>query len=273
MELFSYKDLTFEYECFGTGKNAILCFHGFGRKSHDFSVFSELLKPDQRMISINLFAHGNSSFPISRIETAPLEKAEWKEMLEAFLCAQNISHFGLFGYSMGGRICLTTLEIMHERVRSVLLIAPDGLKINFLYRFASGTQIGRMLYRSLINNPSWLFNLAKVLNKIGILNDKLFRFVHVHLDTREKRQQVHDAWLIYKKIFPDLCASSKLARDLGKNFVMIFGRYDSVIRPELGRKFTHMTGDESQMKLIDAGHRLMTEQTQHFIAEQKLWPD
>lgn len=49
---------------------------------------------------------------------------------ESFLLNFGIEKFGLIGYSMGGRIVLVTMELMYQRINSVLLIAPDGLKIN-----------------------------------------------------------------------------------------------------------------------------------------------
>ncbi|MFM7726162.1 MAG: alpha/beta fold hydrolase, partial [Flavobacteriales bacterium] len=63
---FTYNDLTLEYLVEGSGPETIVCLHGFGREAEDFIAFSSLLKPNQRIVSINLFAHGNSSFPQER---------------------------------------------------------------------------------------------------------------------------------------------------------------------------------------------------------------
>ncbi len=257
----------------GNGNSKIICFHGFGRKAEDFLIFEKLLLPHQQMISVNLFAHEGSLFPEERIDDDPLTKEEWKNTFVAFLHHIGADKVHLLGYSMGGRLCLVTLEIMPEKISSLLLIAPDGLKINLLYKFASGTKIGRRMYRSIVENPTWLFRIAKWLNKIGLLNDKLHRFVHVHLDTREKRQQVHDAWLIYKRIFPDLKLLANYIRSHDVfAFNMIFGEFDSIITPKLGEKFCDQIGSRKRMHLIKAGHRLLNEATIEFIREKKLWP-
>ncbi len=270
--VFTHQNLVIEYLIFGTGDETLLCFHGFGRKAEDFEVFLPLLKEHQRIISINLFAHQNSFFPEERIEKQPLLPQEWKALIDAFCIQMHIRKFHLFGYSMGGRICLKTLELMPERVSSVLLIAPDGLKVNMLYRFASGTALGRWMYRKLIDNPKPLFAVADFLHALKLLSHKLHRFTYVHLDTKEKRQQVHDAWLIYKRIFPDLHKLATIINNSDLPFNMIFGKYDSVIRPQLGAKFSVLIGSEKHLHIIEAGHRLMTEQTVKFIAEKKLWP-
>ena len=270
---FTYGQLTIEYLSYGTGDDVIFCFHGFGSKADDFEMFISQLQPHQKLISINLFAHEQSIFPAERIGKKPLEQLEWKGLFEAFLATLNVERFHLLGYSMGGRVSLMILQLMHEKVKSVLLLAPDGLKINLLYRFASETRPGRKLYLSIIENPQGLFRTVKWLNKFGLLSNKLHHFVHVHLDTLEKRWQVHDAWLIYSKMFPDLKTVGAIIRNSGIKFNMIFGQTDSVITPKLGYKFSSIIGSEKHLHLVDSGHRLLNDDTIQFIASQNLWPE
>ena len=272
MAQFSLNGLTIEYLTFGEGDDVILCFHGFGRHASDFRVFTSLLTSNQRMIAINLFGHGASTFPPQRIYDQPLTPEEWRLTLTAFLDQLHAEKFHLLGYSMGGRIAMKTVELLPDRVKSLLLIAPDGFKINPLYRFASGTIVGKKMYTRLINNPRPLFAIANALNKTGILNDKLHRFVHVHLDSEAQRQMVYDVWLIYKLTFPNLQNLARIIRTKKIPFHMIFGRYDSVITPALGKKFSRIMGTEEHLFLIEAGHRLMTEQTAQFIWQHNLWP-
>jgi len=272
-QLFIYESFGLEYKIIGKGKETIICFHGFGRNADDFAIFQSLLGNHQRLVSVNLFAHGASQFPQERIEHQPLLPLEWKEVLEAFLAALTIESFHLLAYSMGGRIAMKTVELMPERVRSLLLLASDGFKKNKLYQFASGTAMGRKIYHGVIENPTTLFWWAKQLNRFGILNNKLHRFVHVHLDTHTKRQQVHDAWLIYRLFFSDL---QYLADIIKKNeilFTMVFGKYDSVIRPRLGERFISKTGSTGNLIIIDEGHRLLTKSLLDFLKEEKLWFD
>lgn len=272
MENFHHRGLTIEYLRVGNGTEIILAFHGFGRHAKDYLVFEQLLLPGQQIISINLFGHGASIFPAERIEREPLTPQEWTEFLEAFLDKLHIDKFHLLGYSMGARVCLSMIEYMGPRIQDVLLLAPDGLKINLLYRFASGTAAGRSIYRSIIDNPSWLFRLAWFLNKIGILNDKLHRFVHVHLDTKEKRILVHDIWLIYKKTFPDLRLTAAKLRDCGIAVHLVFGKYDTVIPLRLAKNLTNLAGDTVSLHFVNAGHRLLTHDTAAFISQRHIWP-
>jgi pimeloyl-ACP methyl ester carboxylesterase len=272
MSIFAFKEYQLEFLTFGAGTNGIICFHGFGRKAQDFEVFQSLCSPNQRIVSINLFAHDNSVFPASRIENDPLKLSEWTELMVAFLVQEGIEDFDLVGYSMGGRVAMMTYLAMTKRVRSVLLIAPDGFKINKLYKFASGTKLGRSLYKKLIQRPEPLFKIADFLKRMGILNDKLHRFVYVHLDSKEKRQQVFDAWLIYRQMFPDLQELADTINWESTPFHMVFGKFDSVITVQLGERFSNYLGNKEHMYIIDLGHRLMVKQTAEFIEANELWP-
>jgi pimeloyl-ACP methyl ester carboxylesterase len=267
---FTHNDLSVSYCEYGNGNEVFLCFPGFGRPADDFQFLQSLLKPSHRLICIDLFAHGESTFPESRIIDSPLEKQEWKEFLEAFLSNLGIEKFGLIGYSMGGRVVLVTIELMYQRIRSVLLIAPDGLKVNPFYKFASGTKLGRRMYQSIIDNPTSIFKFAKWLNKFGLLSDKLHRFVHVHLDTREKRLLVRDAWMIYRKIFPNKNEVVSIYKTEKIKFHMIFGEYDSVIVPRLGKMFATQLGDEKVLHILPMGHRLLGEELLKYLKENPL---
>jgi pimeloyl-ACP methyl ester carboxylesterase len=269
--IFHFRDFRIEYAIYGEGNENILCFHGFGRSSSDFEVFVPLLKPGQRMICLHLFAHEHSVFPEKRIVKEPLQREEWREMLVAFLDSLGIGDFHLVGYSMGGRVVLVTMLVMSSRIRSVLLLATDGLKINPLYRFASGTAIGHALYLSIINNPKPLFAISRALNKLGLLSDKLLRFVFVHLDTLEKRRQVHDAWMIYRLFFPDFRDLAAVINPGHFPFHMIFGKFDEVIKPVLGEKLQKHLTHKNHLHIVELGHRLMRPEIIEYVRVNGLW--
>jgi pimeloyl-ACP methyl ester carboxylesterase len=269
--VFEYGGLKLEYLRIGNGSRVRLCFHGFGRPASDFEAFRELLKEDEALVCISLFGHGGSVFPAQRIIRSPLEPDEWRELLEAFLQQMHIGNFGLVGYSMGGRVAMMTCLALPSRVESMLLLAPDGFRINPLYRFASGTAVGRALSRYFTEHPRVLFGTAKLLNRSGLLSDKLYRFVHLHLDTRAKRQQVYEVWLIYRRMFPDASRLADETRAHRIRVVMIFGRFDAVIRPVLGERFLRRHGDRSILHILEIGHRLIAPHTIAYIREKDLW--
>lgn len=210
--------------------------------------------------------------PLTSLEHMPPDKEKWKEIFDAFCVHLGVRNFHFVGYSMGGRVAMVTALLFPERTQSLLLLAPDGLKINRIYQFASGTRLGRKIYKGIIGNPKSLFGLAAFLNKVGILNDKLHRFVHVHLDTTEKRQLVYDAWLAHRFLFPDLDALANWMDHSQKPVYFVFGEYDSVIRVRLGIRFSGKVKmpKEKWLFTMPLGHRLLEQKTIESIKEKKL---
>lgn len=265
-------ELEVEYMVMGDGPEVVLCFHGFGRSAEDFEVFKPLIRTGQRLLCIQLFGHGRSVFPENREVVRPLKSIEWRAIVEELLNEFQVEKFGLIGYSMGARVAMMTLLAMPERTTSLLLLAPDGFKKNLLYLFASGTAMGRALYRLMIRKPWILFGVAGGLNRLGLLSDKLFRFVHLNLDTLEKRQLVYHVWLIYRQFFPNQAELGATIRNYGIKCAIIFGRYDSIIPPRLGEKFVRKFGESEWFFEIELGHRLIEPRIIPFIQERNLWP-
>lgn len=263
--------MTVHYQVMGSGSRGWLCFHGFGRRAEDFEVFRPLLGDDDRLVCINLFGHGHSAFPPDRIDWSPIQLEEWCEIVELLLESQGFDRFNLLGYSMGGRIAMMTYLGFADRVDRMLLLAPDGLKKNKMYQFASGTRLGRAIYRSIIPDPAMLFSLAKMLNRLGLLSDKLHRFVHVHLDTREKRELVYAVWLIYRRLFPDYAELAQKLNTSGTQCNMIFGTYDSIIPVRLGKRFVKRLRRPAIIHQVPVGHRLMERTTIDYIRDRGLW--
>lgn len=107
------------------GNRPLLMFHGYGQ---DASVFKHI-----EGYSIELFFHGNS---IWNKGEEPLEKSEWKDIIDEFLNKNNITTFSVLGFSMGGKFALATLEAFPGRVKEIILLAPDGVQtINFHFAF------------------------------------------------------------------------------------------------------------------------------------------
>ena len=133
---FEAEGLRCEYAVFGSGEKVVVAFHGFGREAGDFEQFTSALEHDERFISINLFQHGNSQWPSERALTDSLKKNEHAKFFQAFLGHLGVERFSLFAYSLGGKIAMQTCLLMPAQIDKMLLIAPDGLKVNRFYRFA-----------------------------------------------------------------------------------------------------------------------------------------
>src|SRR5438477_13115821 len=86
----------------------------------------------------------------------------------------------LMGFSLGGRMALALYEKMSPSVERLVLLAPDGLKVNFWYWLSTQTWIGNRLFLFTMNHPSWFFSFLKGLNKLKLVNVSIFKFVNYY---------------------------------------------------------------------------------------------
>jgi pimeloyl-ACP methyl ester carboxylesterase len=269
-ELLQVGELTLEYLSVGSGRKVVLCMHGFGREASDFEAFLPRLAADTRLVAINLFCHGRSQFPPHRLSKKPLEAREWCQLIQTLCNEIGCSKFHLVGYSMGGRMAMMLMQHMPDSIESITLIAPDGIKINLLYRFVSETKLGRMLYRSIIRNPKWILRVADVLKGLHILHQNIHRFVYLQLETEAKRQLVYSAWLTHRLLFPDLKRVAANIESAGISCVLVFGKHDAIIPPRLAHKLMRHFHLKPTLLLPEAGHRLINKETVEMLAHENL---
>jgi pimeloyl-ACP methyl ester carboxylesterase len=269
-ELLHVGDLSLEYLCIGTANRVVICLHGFGREAADFEAFLPILDSNTRLIAVNLLCHGHSHFPPTRLSKQPLEAEEWCLLIRSLCDHLGCAKFHLVGYSMGGRMAMMLAQYMPENIESLTLIAPDGLKINVLYRFVSETKLGRMLYRSIIRKPNWILRVSDALKWLHILHQNIHRFVYLQLETESKRQLVYDAWLAHRKLFPDLRRVAANIERAGIPCLLVFGKYDTIIPSGLARKLMRHFSNKPKLLLPEAGHRLINKETVEMLAREKL---
>jgi len=129
------------YLQWGCGRRLLLAFHGYGNDARIFIPFSEYLSSEYTILSFDLPHHGASKWQ----EGAKLTRQEVFDLTAAVMTKYNVEKVSLLGYSMGGRVCLSIVESMPERIDKVALIAADGLTINFYYYFLTRTWFGKKL--------------------------------------------------------------------------------------------------------------------------------
>lgn len=267
--LFSQNGFTIEYGILKSGSHYHFAFPGFGREFQDFEIFTPILKKDHGLIGVNLFFHGKSSLPVKYLDQGmPID--DFYMIWDAFLRHLKIDKYSLIGYSMGGKVVLTLLEKYANNISSALLIAPDGLFLNPLYLFASGTQFGRWLYQFVNRHPSLLFRTADFLKFLHLLPPKLHRFVFVHMDSKHKRDQVYQAWMTYRWFRPNQNTLIETLKTHPIKFNMLFGKYDSIIKPSLGRKFSAKLGNPEVFHELQLGHRMLQNSTINYIQKKVL---
>lgn len=261
---FDHAALSLSYRTFGSGPRALIAFHGFGRTGQDFAVFEESLGDRFTIHAFDLPFHGESPASSERAET-PFTPAELRDYFTAFAEHIGAEKVTLLGFSLGGRVALSLLETMPERISRAILIAPDGLKPRPWYRALASSPWGRARYRSFIARPQRVHGIAHALKRTGLLRDKMHRFIIGQTDTRPKRELLHDVWLSYRHLEVDLFDVVANLREHGIRLDMIFGEFDSVIKSRLGHKLAAFAPEVIQVHEVPLGHQLLTKETSDLL--------
>lgn len=254
-----------EYFTYGTGAIPLLAFHGFGRHASDFKVFEELYGEKYTMYAFNLFHHGNSAYPKERVEQNTFTKSEFTHLFSHFFESQNINQLAVMGYSLGGKIALMFTEIFPEKVKSLWLFAPDGIKKNFWYFVASNTAVGRSVYKYFLENPKLFFSMVNGMHKTKIINDKIKKFAMNNMNEKEKRELVYKVWLTFKDTNPNIKLCIQNIMKFNIPVYQFFGKNDKVIKPKLGHWFSSKINQKENLHVLQAGHTLLTTKTAGYI--------
>ncbi len=116
---------------------------------------------DFTMIAIDFPFHGKTVWKEGLIFT-PEMLLEILTQIEASLPIKK-EKISLLGFSMGGRAALSLMPVIAQQMEKMLLIAPDGLKLNFWYWLATQNKLGNQFFKYIMQHPGPMFNVLKLL--------------------------------------------------------------------------------------------------------------
>jgi pimeloyl-ACP methyl ester carboxylesterase len=258
----TYRQSRIHYRKIGSGHIISVCFHGFGEFAATFDQVKDHLPEQITLLSIDLPFHG---------ETV------WNEGLDftpdELLCIINSlpeikeNMFGLIGYSMGGRVALSLFQFIPARITHILLMAPDGLKVNFWYWFATQTSAGNRLFSYTMRRPGWFVNMLALLKKTGLANESIIKFVNKYLDDKVMREKIYTIWTVMRKFKPALKKIKQLVKKKNIPLKIVYGRYDRIIRYHTGLSFAQDIKEHCEIVILDCGHQVLHRKN----AEQIAW--
>jgi len=259
-DFIEYKASKLYYHKYGAGQKSILLFHGFGQDHSAFDSWFDRLRSEYAVISFDLYFHGSSVWS----EPRAVEKEDWRKIIELLIWKEKLNDLELAGFSMGGKFAFATVEMFPEKVKRMVLIAPDGIKTNFWYRLATYPRAMRLVFESVVSNPNLFFSFARFLEAIGVINKYLLRFVMLQMDTKEKRHQVYCTWIQFRLLKFDMRSISELINRNKIELKIIVGKHDKVIpAKDMNRLLKHVpTG---KLEIIDAGHNNLIDKAAEFI--------
>ncbi|NJM25205.1 MAG: alpha/beta hydrolase [Bacteroidia bacterium] len=185
------------YQRYGSGPVVWLLFHGFGQDHRRFEKFAELLGDGTSCYAFDLFHHGRSAWTPGH---KPITPEVWDQFIRKFLEQENVTRFGVVGYSIGARFAIATTELHANMVDRVVLIAPDGISENAWYRVATKSAPGRALFRLTVTQPGIFVMLAMLARSVGVISGGLMAFARKQMQSPEQRARVYKSWVSFRKL-------------------------------------------------------------------------
>ena len=251
-----------EYFVFGDGKRNLLAFNGYGQDASELSILNNHI-PDSRIISINIPFHGLSK-PQNNPEE-PMKLDEWKNIITEIIDQEKVNEFGFFGYSLGAKLALSLLIYNGLNAKELILFAPDGLRRDKWYNLTVSTKLSRMIFNKTVDHPGWFFFLINGLKYLGIIDTSLHKFIHLHFGDPAQRLKVYSVWTHLRCLHPNLRKIKQMIREENMEVQIFFGKYDKVIPPRSGRSFLKGIEANCKLKILGAGHHLITDKHLKFV--------
>lgn len=253
----TFKNSTVHYRQFGEGEKLLFCFHGYGRESDTFYILERRLGKLFTIIAIDVPFHGRTEWR-DEIVLKPKYLRQFLLQIRRDLNKEK-TKFSLLGFSMGGRIALHLTQLMPDLVERLILLAPDGLNFNLGRWIASDTWVGNKFLDYTIHNTKWVSWLLHKAEKWGVIHRNLSDFLGYYLDNEEHRINFYHRYISMQKFRPSLQKLKRLIKKYRIPVKMMFGRYDQVVPFAGGEKFREGIEEFASVKIVDAGHHLLSE--------------
>lgn len=261
----NYRSSQIHYSYGGSGEKLLLCLHGYGESEKSFHFLEAHLPAGYRLLAIDLPFHGetqwNEGFNFSTDDLLAIINS---------ICGLHTGYTGrltLAGFSMGGRIALGLLEKIPAQTDKVILMAPDGLKVNFWYRLATRTIIGNRFFSFTMRHPQWFVWLLKAGNTVGLINQSIYKFTNYYIHDKNVREELYHRWTCMRNIKPRLPAIKKSVVKYAIPVRLLYGRYDRIIRHERAEKFRVGIESFCTLRIIPTGHQVLQEKNAAVIIE------
>jgi pimeloyl-ACP methyl ester carboxylesterase len=256
-----YKNSLIGYQCFGNGSALAVCFHGYAEDCNAFSFLEKHAGSAFRFIAIDLPFHGTTKWN----EGVAFSIDDLWQIIEKILKAENLlsklpnPKFSLLGFSLGGRVALHLYQSMPERIEKLVLLAPDGLKVNFWYWLSTQTWAGNKLFALTMKKPGWFFGLLKLLNRLKLINASIFKFVNYYIGDEVVRYLLYTRWTALRKIKPSIPVVKKLIGADNTSVRLVYGKHDRIIRFSVAERFRKGIENNCMLTIIPSGHQVLHE--------------
>jgi len=248
-----YKHSTINYLRFGNGPLTLVCFHGYGEEANVFEFLAQKIGSQYTVYAIDLPFHGSTHWK----EGLDFNHADLLQIIRQIIPGENNQSFSLLGFSLGGRMALSLYQSIPDQIQKMVLLAPDGLKVNFWYWLATHTRIGNRFFAFTMKHPQWFFGMLKGMNRLGLINASIFKFVNYYVGNKEARDLLYTRWTGLRKLKPNLHIIKRFIRKFDTPVRLVYGKHDRIILSSVGERFRRGINHQCDLTIIASGHQVL----------------
>lgn len=261
-KILSYRNSQISYHKYGNGPDILLCFHGYGEQASAFNFLPKHIGNQYTVYAISLPFHGHTQWKEGLLFTG----ADLLAIVDSLLGKDQ--SFTILGFSLGGRVALSLYQLIPARIQKMVLLAPDGLKVNGWYWLATQTRPGNQFFNFTMRHPGWFLWILHAMKKMRMINTSIYKFVDHYIGSKQIREELYTRWTTFRRLKPDLKKIRQLVLAHQTPFRLVYGRHDRIILSSTGEKFRKGIASFCHLEIIASGHQVLHEKHARDIVKE-----
>lgn len=240
----------FHFQIFGNGSKYIFAFHG-AKQTCDAYAFLDGKLNDYTLVAIDLPHHGQTRFR-KHAFTSVIASALFNALLHRF----QKSEAHLLAYSIGGRVALSIALTDADKVASLVLVAPDGIKDHAVFNFATRSNIGHRIFRKSMHKPRIIKAIFSGLKRMKIIKPSVAKFYNSTIETPAESRNLYKIWMSMSALSIDLTTMFMLLEQRHINSYLVVGKFDKIIPLKIAKQ-VQVNYPQLEVIALERGHHLL----------------
>lgn len=246
------------YYKFGSGKQVMLSFHGYGMHGKQFKLLESALGDKYTFIGFDLFFHKETKLKDQSLPAvkAGISKKQFADFILDFCRHEGIERFSVIGYSMGTHYATVVVEELASMVDECIIVAPSSLNPGKLIPFFSKNKTGNKILEKLVLNQNTLVRMLKLFKRLKLIDDEAYKVLYGEIGTAELRFNFYASFTYLRFFETDEPRLLKALNEQNIKSIFIFGKRDKAFPPGIGKEFIAKVNNATVI-VLNEGHEMI----------------
>ncbi len=260
----AYKEAVVHYLKFGNGAKALFALHGYADSAELYVQLAPSLATKYTIYSIDLPYHGETKWRTNK----PFSAQDISNVVAAIALKEQVEHFSLLGYSMGGKIVLEILPLLLLQVEELFLIASSGIIVHPVYQLIYLPLPIIRFIGKFVQHPALFFKSLLLMRKIKIISPFIYHFSMRLTETEEGRQRLLDTWIAMRKFKTPFETTQAILNNNPKTVYVIVGEKDDIVLPKTASVLKNeLTKCTVKVARVNRGHLMVNKRLNATITD------